>query len=85
MVPSDLFYLGGVQLWFGLSNGCLGSEYMIGAGEWIAKREMEAAGAFSLWPRNEQWQSRFSPHSPFLVRTEDSIAPTNSRSTSDSR
>jgi solute carrier family 29 (equilibrative nucleoside transporter), member 1/2/3 len=45
-VASDFFYLGIVQLLFGLSNGYLGSSCMMGAGEWVAADEREAAGGF---------------------------------------
>ncbi|KAK3058843.1 hypothetical protein LTR09_000408 [Extremus antarcticus] len=46
VVKSDFFYLGIVQLLFGLSNGYLGSICMIGAGEWVEPEEREAAGGF---------------------------------------
>lgn len=46
VVESDLFYLVFVQLLFGLSNGYLGSCAMMGAGEWAAEDEKEAAGVF---------------------------------------
>lgn len=45
-VKSDVFYLGVVQLWFGISNGYLGSSCMMGAGEWVAEEEREAAGGW---------------------------------------
>lgn len=46
VVKSDFFYLVVVQLFFGISNGYLGSICMIGAGEWVEKDEQEAAGSF---------------------------------------
>ncbi|KIV81035.1 hypothetical protein PV11_08488 [Exophiala sideris] len=46
VVSSDFFYLVIVQFLFGLSNGYLGSECMMGAGEWVAPDEREAAGGF---------------------------------------
>lgn len=46
IISSDFFYLVVVQLLFGLSNGYLGSTCMIGAGEWVAEEEREAAGGF---------------------------------------
>lgn len=46
VVPSDLFYLGVIQLIFGLSNGWLGSSCMMAAGEWVDEGEREAAGGF---------------------------------------
>ncbi|TKA77958.1 hypothetical protein B0A55_05798 [Friedmanniomyces simplex] len=46
VVDSDFFYLVVVQLLFGLTNGYLGSTCMIGAGEWVATEEREAAGGF---------------------------------------
>lgn len=45
-VPSDFFYLVIVQLLFGLTNGWLGSSFMMAAGEWVEPGEREAAGAF---------------------------------------
>jgi solute carrier family 29 (equilibrative nucleoside transporter), member 1/2/3 len=45
-VKSDIFYLIVVQLFFGVSNGYLGSICMIGAGEWVETEEREAAGGF---------------------------------------
>lgn len=44
-VPSDLFYLV-VQLLFGLSNGWLGSSFMMASSEWVDPGEREATGAF---------------------------------------
>lgn len=46
VISSDFFYLVIVQLLFGLSNGYIGSTCMIGAGEWVAEDEREAAGGF---------------------------------------
>ena len=46
IVPSDFFYLVVVQLFFGLTNGYLGSTCMIGAGEWVEPEEREATGGF---------------------------------------
>lgn len=46
VVESDVFYLIVVQLFFGLTNGYLGSTCMIGAGEWVEPEEREAAGGF---------------------------------------
>lgn len=46
IVNSDFFYLVVVQLFFGMSNGYLGSTCMIGAGEWVDPEEREAAGGF---------------------------------------
>lgn len=46
IVSSDFFYLIIVQLLYGLSNGYLGSECMMGAGEWVTAEEKEAAGGF---------------------------------------
>ncbi|OAA38082.1 nucleoside transporter family [Metarhizium rileyi] len=46
VVPSDLFYLFVVQLIFGLTNGWLGSSFMMASGEWIDEGEREAAGGF---------------------------------------
>ncbi|EME84892.1 uncharacterized protein MYCFIDRAFT_65067 [Pseudocercospora fijiensis CIRAD86] len=46
IVESDFFYLVVIQLFFGLSNGYLGSTCMIGAGEWVEEDEREAAGGF---------------------------------------
>lgn len=44
LVPSDLFYLVVVQLGFGLTNGWLGSSFMMASGECINEGEREAAG-----------------------------------------
>ncbi|RMZ75009.1 hypothetical protein DV737_g5517, partial [Chaetothyriales sp. CBS 132003] len=46
VVASDLFYLVVVQFLFGLTNGYLGSECMMGAGQWVTPDEREAAGGF---------------------------------------
>ena len=46
VVQSDFFYLLVVQLFFGVSNGYLGSTCMIGANEWVEPEEREAAGGF---------------------------------------
>lgn len=46
VVGSDAFYLVVVQFLFGLSNGYLGSNCMMGAGEWVEEEEREAAGGF---------------------------------------
>ncbi|PHH83981.1 hypothetical protein CDD83_2686 [Cordyceps sp. RAO-2017] len=45
-VPSDFFYLFVVQLLFGLSNGWLGSSFMMAAGDWVEPGEREATGGF---------------------------------------
>ncbi|PFH58400.1 hypothetical protein XA68_13717 [Ophiocordyceps unilateralis] len=45
-VPSDFFYLVVVQLLFGMTNGWLGSSFMMAAGEWVEPGEREAAGGF---------------------------------------
>lgn len=46
IVPSDAFYLAVVQFPFGLTNGWLASNSMMGAAEWVAEDEREAAGGF---------------------------------------
>ncbi|KAK2604292.1 hypothetical protein N8I77_007235 [Diaporthe amygdali] len=46
VVPSDVFYLAVVQFPFGLTNGWLASNSMIGAAEWVEEDEREAAGGF---------------------------------------
>jgi solute carrier family 29 (equilibrative nucleoside transporter), member 1/2/3 len=46
VVPSDVFYLFIVQFLFGLTNGYLGSECMMGAGDWVSSEEREASGGF---------------------------------------
>ena len=45
-VNSDFFYLFVVQFLFGLTNGYIGSSCMIGASDWVAPDEREAAGGF---------------------------------------
>ncbi|KJZ72172.1 hypothetical protein HIM_08437 [Hirsutella minnesotensis 3608] len=45
-VSSDFFYLVVVQLLFGLTNGWLGSSFMIAAGDWVEPGEREATGGF---------------------------------------
>lgn len=45
-VPSDVFYLATVQFPFGLTNGWLASNSMMGAAEWVDEDEREAAGGF---------------------------------------
>lgn len=46
VIDSDAFYLFFVQFLFGVSNGHLGSNCMMGAAEWVEPEEREAAGAF---------------------------------------
>lgn len=46
IVSSDFFYLFIVQLLFGLSNGWLGSSFMIASGMWVDEGEREVAGGF---------------------------------------
>lgn len=46
VVPSDVFYLAVVQFPFGLTNGWLASNSMMGAAEWVDEDEREAAGGF---------------------------------------
>lgn len=46
IVASDAFYLLVVQFGFGVSNGYVGSECMMGAAEWVEETEREAAGGF---------------------------------------
>ena len=46
VVPSDAFYLLVVQFGFGVSNGYIGSECMMGTAEWVEENEREAAGGF---------------------------------------
>lgn len=46
VVPSDFFYLGIVQLLYGLSNGWLGSSCMMASGDWVDDGEREVAGGF---------------------------------------
>lgn len=45
-VNSDFFYLFVVQLFFGVSNGYIGSNCMMGFVEWVDPEEREAAGGF---------------------------------------
>ncbi|EUC32025.1 hypothetical protein COCCADRAFT_99738 [Bipolaris zeicola 26-R-13] len=45
-IPSDFFYLFIVQLLFGMTNGFLGSNCMMGFAEWVEPDELEAAGGF---------------------------------------
>jgi equilibrative nucleoside transporter 1/2/3 len=45
-VESDAFYLVGVQLLFGVTNGYLGSSCMMGFQELVEPDELEAAGGF---------------------------------------
>ncbi|KAG6002917.1 hypothetical protein E4U43_001010 [Claviceps pusilla] len=44
IVPSDAFYLFVVQLVFGLTNGWLGSSFMMASGQWVDEGEREATG-----------------------------------------
>lgn len=46
VVSSDFFYLFIVQLIFGLTNGWLGSSFMMASGQWVNEGEREAAGGF---------------------------------------
>ena len=46
VVSSDFFYLIIIQFLYGLTNGYVGSECMMGAGEWVEAEEREAAGGF---------------------------------------
>ncbi|KAI3401850.1 hypothetical protein diail_6409 [Diaporthe ilicicola] len=46
VVASDVFYLAVVQFPFGLTNGWLASNSMMGAAEWVGEDEREAAGGF---------------------------------------
>ena len=45
-VSSDFFYLVIVQFLYGMTNGYVGSECMMGAGEWVEPEEREATGGF---------------------------------------
>ncbi|KAF1970763.1 nucleoside transporter-like protein family [Bimuria novae-zelandiae CBS 107.79] len=45
-INSDFFYLFIVQLLFGVSNGYIGSNCMMGFVEWVDPEEREAAGGF---------------------------------------
>ncbi|KUI60747.1 Nucleoside transporter FUN26 [Cytospora mali] len=46
VISSDVFYLLLVQFPYGLTNGWLASNSMVGAGEWVEEQEREAAGGF---------------------------------------
>ncbi|RFU79045.1 nucleoside transporter [Trichoderma arundinaceum] len=46
IIPSDFFYLFIVQIVFGVTNGWLGSSFMIASGEWVEENEREATGGF---------------------------------------
>ena len=46
VVSSDVFYLVVVQGLFGISNGYVGSQCMMGANDWVLPEEREAAGGF---------------------------------------
>ncbi|PWY87745.1 nucleoside transporter family [Aspergillus heteromorphus CBS 117.55] len=46
VIQSDFFYLFVVQILFGVSNGYLGSNCMMGAGQWVSPDEREPAGGF---------------------------------------
>ena len=46
IVQSDLFYLVGVQLLYGMTNGYIGSLCMMGAGDCVSPDERAAAGGF---------------------------------------
>ncbi|KUI64529.1 Nucleoside transporter FUN26 [Cytospora mali] len=46
VISSDVFYLLLVQFPYGLTNGWLASNSMVGAAEWVEEREREAAGGF---------------------------------------
>ncbi|CAG8954117.1 hypothetical protein HYFRA_00009221 [Hymenoscyphus fraxineus] len=48
IIKSDVFYLGIVQLFFGATNGWLGSLCMMDAGKWVEEEEREAAGSFMV-------------------------------------
>ena len=45
-INSDIFYLAVVQLFFGMSNGLIGTVCMMAAPNWVDPREQEAAGSF---------------------------------------
>jgi equilibrative nucleoside transporter 1/2/3 len=45
-ISSDFFYLFVVQIFFGVSNGYIGSNCMMGFVEWVDPEEREAAGGF---------------------------------------
>ncbi|KAJ6446466.1 nucleoside transporter [Purpureocillium lavendulum] len=46
VISSDFFYLFVVQLFFGLTNGWLGSSFMMASGKWVDEGEREATGGF---------------------------------------
>lgn len=46
VVSSDFFYLFVVQVLFGLTNGWLGSSFMMASGQWVDEGEREATGGF---------------------------------------
>lgn len=46
VINSDVFYLLIVQFPFGFTNGWLGSNCMMAAGEWVEEGEREASGGF---------------------------------------
>lgn len=46
VVSSDFFYLFIVQIVFGVTNGWLGSSFMMASGEWVDEGEREATGGF---------------------------------------
>lgn len=46
IVSSDFFYLFVVQIAFGVTNGWLGSSFMMAAGDWVDEGEREATGGF---------------------------------------
>lgn len=46
VVQSDFFYLFVVQLFFGITNGYLGSNCMMGTNNWVSPEEREPAGGF---------------------------------------
>ena len=46
VVGGDGFYLGVVQLGFGVTNGWVAANAMMAAGEWVGEGEREAAGGF---------------------------------------
>jgi equilibrative nucleoside transporter 1/2/3 len=46
VINSDIFYLFVVQLFFGLTNGYIGSSCMMGFAEWVEPEELEASGGF---------------------------------------
>jgi equilibrative nucleoside transporter 1/2/3 len=46
VVSSDLFYLGFIQLIYGMTNGYIGTQCMMGAPEYVEVEHREQAGAF---------------------------------------